>query len=80
MNKSFVDTYIDDKELKIELKILQLIEKQDGMVVVVLAVVSGDRFHIILTPKYLLYHSSKKTINKRTIYPTISTSFLTSFL
>ena len=38
MNKSFDETCIDDKELKIELEILQLIEKQNGMVVALLAV------------------------------------------
>ena len=40
MNKSFDKTCIENKELKIEIKILQLIEKQDGMVAALLAVAS----------------------------------------
>ena len=34
------------------------------------------RFQASLTPKYLLYYSSTKTINKRTTYPTYLLGFL----
>ena len=44
MLKSFDKTCIDDKELTVEIKILQLIEKQDGMVLASATLAFSDYF------------------------------------